>query len=950
MRDLTLARFFNAPTDPRITADFLNLVPDDGPLSAERPSDGDSLHKLLDEGFLVEAAKQLYDQGHPLAFELAYEKTEIDPVLVVSFPFYQFERKRWWKDISISTPPGNALTHISSAPSSAKPVGTHPADGSGVFGPDLGQAAFEELVRQFGAPIQTPLSKKDPSVLPGPPLAYLITGANGMLGCQLLSRFLCHTNSHVYCIIRGDPLVRLQSAFKRFQQDERHLEDALTDGRLHLMQTGDLCAGQLGLTPVEYTTLLDHVDRIIHLAWPVNFNLPLKDFLPFLACTRGLVDFCYSAKKLVRFFFIGSYASTFNYLAERVPENELPLNVSYSLSQGYAVAKLIAEHSLIKTHRNDPSAFRLSIIRVGQVCGDTVTGFWSQDELMPMVIASLPALRALPALFPPVAWIPSDVCANTLFDLATTDQAPDRHLVHVANPVALPWPETAAEIFRFTLGAPAKLVEFGEYVQLIKAYTEPLPVRRLLPYFECLIETMPDRYAVLDVAVSMQYSKSLAACPPISGTLLQRIVQRVLDEQSPQQVAEPPTTNHRSPIFIFGPLLSVDGLVPDADILHRILNHAEESRKGLSDVSKLDGSLLFKQLTTLAMQLGTVESLAKDGIRPHAVLGYCFGEYAAAVTAGILPEVVAVDLLVRRALSLRSQERAGAMLNVFCDLRTIRPILACLPSPPSIAIVAGPSHVVLSGSVSQVQSAQAELQHRRVRTFLVDTPVPFHSALIDNAISQFQPPVYDAKTTSVAYISGVTASTISGHLLGVNYWLRHMRETVNFYGSMVFVRRTLPGHPVVDVGPHNTLSKIISRYEWSEVRVYSADTARSIPVTSTQRAAVSMTDSDTLSATTRGQTPGTSKEQIQVAEANTIALQVLKELFGYEPTVDLLRQSLHAIGLQSLDFIRFSDCYGAKTGLFLSLSAYIADTPLENVVSSAMKSAYSQPKHQISNT
>jgi hypothetical protein len=333
-------------TDPRITTDVLNLPPDGGPLFPTQSSESDMFHRLLKDGLFVDAAKHLYNHGHSLAYEFAYQKTKIDPTLITSFPFYQFDRKRWWKDRPTLVPPANALTPplLSTVPS-FKPSEcgislTHDAQHtSSIDGAhdcltgNLDQAGFEDLIQCFGAPVTTELHRKASVIVQPPRRTYLITGANGMLGCHLLAHFLRLSNFHIYCVIRGDPLLRLRLAFKRFQQDPGVIEDALADGRLHLMQTTDLCGAQLGLESEEYTALLHSVDHIIHLAWPVNFNLPLKDFLPFLACTRSLVDFCYSASNMVRLYFIGSYASTFNFAADRVPEVELVPNVSDSLSQ-----------------------------------------------------------------------------------------------------------------------------------------------------------------------------------------------------------------------------------------------------------------------------------------------------------------------------------------------------------------------------------------------------------------------------------------------------------------------------------------------------------------------------------------------------------------------------------------------------------------------------------------
>lgn len=202
-----------------------------------------------------------------------------------------------------------------------------------------------------------------------------------------------------------------------------------------------------------------------------------------------------------------------------------------------------------------------------------------------MVIASTPVLRTLPTLFPPVAWIPSDVCANALFDITTARETPDLHIVHLANPSITPWIEAAAEIGKSALGEPPTMVTFPEYVSMIKEQSGPLPVRRLLPYFEHLVQTMPERYAVLEVADSLRFSKSLASCIPITAGFLDLIVKRVLGRSMDTTSHPPLKANTLDPIFVFGPSSNQD-LYLHNDVLERIMSLAKSSQNQWEDPSE----------------------------------------------------------------------------------------------------------------------------------------------------------------------------------------------------------------------------------------------------------------------------------------------------------------------------------------------------------------------------
>jgi Male sterility protein len=256
--------------------------------------------------------------------------------------------------------------------------------------------------------------------------------------------------------------------------------------------------------------------------------------------------------------------------------------------QGYAISKLVAEHSLLRIHHAAPTAFHLNIVRVGQICGDTVTGSWSQKEMMPMMIASLPALRAFPRSMPHVTWIPSDVCADAMRDIVVSPRAregaPAWQIIHLANPHRGPWAEVARRMGEMAgVGVP-ELVPFRDYVALIKRHKGMLPVTPLLPYFVSSLEegTMPERYASLEVSSSLECSASLAACPPIASELLAKIVRESLKGHKQAPAAAAP-----SPVFLFGPWSSLSSASADASKLivveKRIMAVAERIRSNLAD-------------------------------------------------------------------------------------------------------------------------------------------------------------------------------------------------------------------------------------------------------------------------------------------------------------------------------------------------------------------------------
>ncbi len=170
---------------------------------------------------------------------------------------------------------------------------------------------------------------------------------------------------------------------------------------------------------------------------------------------------------------------------------------------------------------------------------------------MPMLIASLPALKALPICFPPVSWIPADICAGALFDIISADISAEPQFLHVANPHLVSWLQIGAQIGEISQIGEPSFLSLGEYIQLLKDQPSPVPVSRLLPYFTQALEsgTMPERYASLRVVHTTRLSESLQMCPSIGPELLKLMVQgilRVKGSASSHTIAN-------SPIFVFGP-------------------------------------------------------------------------------------------------------------------------------------------------------------------------------------------------------------------------------------------------------------------------------------------------------------------------------------------------------------------------------------------------------------
>ena len=141
---------------------------------------------------------------------------------------------------------------------------------------------------------------------------------------------------------------------------------------------------------------------------------------------KGLHNLLYSAMQSTRwhppsFIFCSSVASVINSrFAEGIPERYID-DISAASPVGYSKSKWVAEQICHKAHSSNYTRLggRIAVLRVGQLSGDTVRGIWNTQEAWPMMLSSVKATRALPALEKePLSWLPVDVAADAFLDAA----------------------------------------------------------------------------------------------------------------------------------------------------------------------------------------------------------------------------------------------------------------------------------------------------------------------------------------------------------------------------------------------------------------------------------------------------------------------------------------------------------------------------------------------------
>ncbi|KAI1775877.1 acetyl-CoA synthetase-like protein [Hypoxylon cercidicola] len=279
----------------------------------------------------------------------------------------------------------------------------------------------------------------------------LLTGSTGMLGSYMLDIMVKDPKvKKIICLNRaGDGGVKQQANSVK----ERGLSsDYVSKAEFF---HADMSRSDFGLPAEVYNRLLEEADRIIHNAWPVNFNMPVESFEPHIRSVRNVADFASTSSKRVAVVFISSIGTVDHWGSNAGPVPEARLEDFTMAGMGYGRSKMIG--SLILEDVARVGDFPAAVIRVGQIAGpEAEMGSWNRHEWLPSIIASSLYLKALPGhigMFQRVDWTPAEGIANLVLEVGGVTQkvAADEitGYYHGVNPFSTTWSEIAPSVQDF---------------------------------------------------------------------------------------------------------------------------------------------------------------------------------------------------------------------------------------------------------------------------------------------------------------------------------------------------------------------------------------------------------------------------------------------------------------------------------------------------------------------
>ncbi|EYF00132.1 type I polyketide synthase [Chondromyces apiculatus] len=231
----------------------------------------------------------------------------------------------------------------------------------------------------------------------------------------------------------------------------------------------------------------------------------------------------------------------------------------------------------------------------------------------------------------------------------------------------------------------------------------------------------------------------------------------------------------------------------------------ERGERGATEGSWLGRSDRI-QPTLFAMQVSLAALWQSFGVTPDAVVGHSMGEVAAACVAGALSLDDAAHVICRRSHLLARSRGRGAMAVVELPAARAEQVIAPHGGALSIAAINGPTTTVVAGEATALAALLESLRRDNVFCRPVKVDVASHSPEVDplrgellDALRGLHP-----RRGTVPLCSTVTTRMTHGEDLDAGYWVRNLREPVQFLSAVRRLRDD--GHQLfIEVSPHPVL-------------------------------------------------------------------------------------------------------------------------------------------------
>ncbi len=200
------------------------------------------------------------------------------------------------------------------------------------------------------------------------------------------------------------------------------------------------------------------------------------------------------------------------------------------------------------------------------------------------------------------------------------------------------------------------------------------------------------------------------------------------------------------------------------------------------------------------------------GVEPHYMIGHSIGEYIAACLSGVFSYEDALKLVVARGQLMNDMPRGGMVSASISEAEALR----FVDDRITIAALNGSEQVVFSGDLAAIDALVKQLEGQDISCVRLYTSHAGHSCMIDEIVPAYREVVKSVRRNApgIPFISNLTAGRITpAEAESVEYWLRHMRQTVQFSEGIRTLAALNKEMVFVEIGGGHALTTLVKQQQ-----------------------------------------------------------------------------------------------------------------------------------------
>ncbi len=228
-----------------------------------------------------------------------------------------------------------------------------------------------------------------------------------------------------------------------------------------------------------------------------------------------------------------------------------------------------------------------------------------------------------------------------------------------------------------------------------------------------------------------------------------------------------------------------------AQILDCYLDHSLLEVLYSNQDQDLLGQTVYTQPALFALEYSLCQLWMSWGLQPDLLMGHSVGEYVAACIAGVFSLEDGLKLITTRAKLMQDLPANGAMVSVMVNAETVKTALASHTEWVAIAAFNGPESTVISGEAQAIAGITQELEDQGYKTKALEVSQAFHSPLMDPILQQFEHVAQQIEYAEpeIPLVSNVTGQLIEADIASAQYWVKHVRQPVQFAQGMATLQQ-----------------------------------------------------------------------------------------------------------------------------------------------------------------